>query len=241
MSGKELQALNKLQSSFFCKLFAVGSGCPAPSYLWDTATLTMNNRIIKKKLLFYHHLKNLSEESLAKEILKTQEKYQLPGLLSECNQYLAEMKIYDNPVLLTSFQWKKKIKIYISNKNRQDLLDQVKTYKKLQYSQLVLEEYGMQNYIKNMNLPDCRLNFARRSGMIRTIAMNFPSDKRYSANLWTCPHPSCSAIDSQAHLRWCSGYTHLRAGLDLDRDLDMVRYFRAVIREREEVENKDDR
>ncbi len=76
--------------------------------------------------------------------------------------------------------------------------------------------------------------------MVRTIAMNFLSDKRYSANLWTCPHPSCSAIDSQGHLRWCPGYTHLRSGLDLEHDLDLVHFFRAVIREREEVENKDD-
>ena len=99
----------------------------------------------------------------------------------------------------------------------------------------------MQLYLRNMNLTDCRLNFARRSGMCKTIAMNFPSDKRYSVNLWTCPHASCSAIDSQSHLSWCPGYAHLRVGLDLDLDLDLVHYFRAVIREWEEVENKDDK
>ena len=122
MSEKATDTLNKLQNSFFCHIFAVGSGCPSPAYLWDTATLTMTNRIIKKKLLFYHHLKNLPEDTLAKEILTAQEKYLLPGLAFECQKYLADMTIYDNPVLMTSFQWKKKIKIYIDLKNRQDLL-----------------------------------------------------------------------------------------------------------------------
>ena len=76
--------------------------------------------------------------------------------------------------------------------------------------------------------------------MVRKIAMNFMSDKHYSANLWTCPHPNCSARDSQAHLRWCPGYAHLRAGLDLDQDIDLVNYFREVIRLREEEEEQID-
>ena len=41
-----------------------------------------------EKLNFLWHLKNLDEASLAKEIFQVQKEYKLPGLVSECLQWI---------------------------------------------------------------------------------------------------------------------------------------------------------
>ena len=55
----------------------------------------MENRIILKKLLFLHHLANLDDSSLAKEIYNVQLKLGLPGLISECEPHLVKLGVID--------------------------------------------------------------------------------------------------------------------------------------------------
>ena len=59
---------------------ALPKGCPTPALLWETGTPTMENRVIKQKLLLVHHLVNLPEDSLAKQVAEVQDKLNLPGL-----------------------------------------------------------------------------------------------------------------------------------------------------------------
>ena len=193
----------------------------------------MENQVIQKKLLFLHHLHNLSENSIANKIYRTQKKLSLPGLVQECNNFLAQLQIYDNPSELSPWQWKKMIKKKVHDKNRLDLLNKIKTYKKLDYNELSYEVYEVKSYLKNMSIAKSRTNMSIRSKMCRTVQTNFSNDKAYAANLWTCVH--CPAVDSMDHLRWCQGYSHLRDGLDLDTDMDMVTYVQAIIKMREEM------
>ena len=51
-----------------------------------------------KKLLFIYHLTNLEDKSLAKQVLAVQDKHNLPGLFSECNDYFQR---YQLPGILT--------------------------------------------------------------------------------------------------------------------------------------------
>ena len=47
----------------------------------------------------------------------------------------------------------------------------------------------------------------------------------------------CGEEDQQIHLTSCVSYKHLREGLDLEgSDLDLVRYYQRIIRERETEE-----
>ena len=83
---KAIKLLDSLQSFFFISLFETSKGCPKPAYFWDTGSLLTTNIIMKKKLLFFHHLVQLPENSLAEEIFTIQKENAIPGLVYECNE-----------------------------------------------------------------------------------------------------------------------------------------------------------
>ena len=72
--------------------------------------------------------------------------------------------------------------------------------------------------------------------MTRLVKMNFPSDRVYSSDLWSCWH--CPNIDTQAHIRHCPAYQHLRMDKNLDNDMDLVKFFQEVIKLRESLLDK---
>ena len=65
MPKKALDVLDGLQNQFLRGLLATPKGSPTPSLLWETGTPTMENRVLKRKLLFIHHLINLEEDNQA--------------------------------------------------------------------------------------------------------------------------------------------------------------------------------
>ena len=97
---KAIKILNHLQNYFFTSLFRVPTSCPVIAYLWDTATLTVDNFIMMRKLLFYHHLLSLPDSSLAKEVVTLQKELGL-GLASECEGFLSELSISCDPSSMT--------------------------------------------------------------------------------------------------------------------------------------------
>ena len=188
-----------------------------------------------KKLLLYHHLLSLDNDTLAKEILNIQIEEKLQGLASECSSFLCELKIYNDPLFFSKSLWNKQIKSKIHEKNRSELLNRIRSYSKLEYSKFVNEEYGQKEYLNNMKINDARTYFAMRGRMLRTVQMNFKNKPEYIANQYKC---ICGEDDHQVHLTMCPSYAHLREGLDLDEsDNDLVRYYQMVIREREQGEN----
>ena len=76
--------------------------------------------------------------------------------------------------------------------------------------------------------------------MMKTVAMNFVNDKKFSSRLWICLCKKCSAVDTMSHLKWCGGYAHLHEGLGIDNDHDLVTFFKLVIKEREDNDNYDE-
>ena len=64
--------LNSITSSFFRALFTAAKGTPLTMYYWDTKSLLIENFLMMKKLLLYHHLENLPQTALAKEVLSLQ-------------------------------------------------------------------------------------------------------------------------------------------------------------------------
>ena len=191
--------LNSIQNSFFRTLFATCSGCPIPAFYWDTGTLMAENYVILKKLLFFHHLSLLPDDALAKEIFDLQRENCLPGYVSECDDILNGLEIGD-PRFYSKNQWKKLVKEKVHDKNKSDLLNMVKTYKKLDYDQLKEEDYGLKSYLKNMNMNQARTCFAVRSKTLRTVQMNFKNKPEYMYNLWKC---ICGDDDDQTHLNHC--------------------------------------
>ena len=110
---------------------------PIPFLLWETGTSTMENRILKSKLLLYHHLTHLPHDSLAWEIAQIQNELHLPGLIQECKQNIEELKLPEAE-MCSKFQWKNAIKKKMKEKNKSDLLRQVrnKEYKKINVQEM---------------------------------------------------------------------------------------------------------
>ena len=192
----------------------------------------MRNRIIKKKLIFLHHIANLDRSSLAYKIYEVQVRLALPGLVEECQPFLVRFGI-TNLAGYTKLQWKKLINEKLAQVNKSDLLEMMVRSKKLDPKKLADEDFEVKPYFKSLNLVQARIRFRIRSLMTKSVKMNYPSDPRYSRNL-TCCH--CEQIDSQSHILYCPGYEHLREHKNLDDDHDLVLYFQQVLRMREAME-----
>ena len=95
MSRKSVDDLEKLQLTFLRCILAVGSGCPTPLLYSETGFLLMEFRILERKLMFLHHLNQLLETGLAKEIIKVQTELGLPGIAQECHSFLVRFGIRD--------------------------------------------------------------------------------------------------------------------------------------------------
>ena len=139
--------------------------------------------------------------------------------------------IPEDPKMYSKLQWKKLCKSKISEKNKYDILESVRSYKKLSYDKLSKEKFEIKGYLKKMAPADARLKFSLRARMTRTVQTNYKGDPVYSKNKWLCVE--CSNVDTQEHVIVCPNYANLRIGKDLEKDEDLVRYFRNVIAVRE--------
>ena len=242
VNDKTIKQLENIQLRFYRTLFAVGSGCPLPIIYWDTGGILMKYRILKQKLLFYHHLANLPTNSLAGEIFQVQKRMNLPGLVKECEKFLAQEGVFD-VTKYSKQQWKTFIKNLIRQKNEQELLTNMKKYKKLDIADFKDENCKEKEYLSSMYLTQARLNFKIRAKMTPTVQMNFMSDQKFSNNLWSCV--GCQSVsqtgkvkrmmDSQAHILLCSAYKDLRKDKELTNEKDLVDYFSLVIKRRLEM------
>ena len=231
INKKTMDELTSLQLLFYRQLFAIGSGAPIPLFYWDTAGLLMELRIIQKKLIFLHHVATLPEDSLAREIYELQRQLSLPGLVSECSEYLVKFDVTDI-TQYTKSQWKNKINSLIQEENRAELLKRMEKYKKLKSDSLREEKYELKPYLKSLNLSQSRLRYKIRAEMIPTVQMNFQSDRKFTHNIWKC---ECGHMDSQTHLQnFCPLYDDIRKGKDMSNDEDIVDFFRQVIARRKE-------
>ena len=86
---------------------------------------------------------------------------------------------------LSKLQWKKAVTKAITEKNREDLLDNIaKNYKKLDYGELSTEKFEIKDYIKNSKIEDARIIFQSKSKMLRTVKMNYKNNPKYIQANW---------------------------------------------------------
>ena len=88
--------------------------------------------------MFLHHLENLPETALAKEVFKIQTAQGLPGIIEECRPYLAKFQIFDLKSY-SKMQFKKLVKSKILELNKSKLLELVRSkgYKKVDHNELL--------------------------------------------------------------------------------------------------------
>ena len=119
--------------------------------LWDLGVMDMPTRILREKLLLYHHLQCLSETSVAHQMLMIQEDLHLPSLRGEIEGFLCKFGISDVR-MFSKEGWKKFVKESCIELSRTQILSDIRTYKKLDYLELALEEFKMKDYFHELNL-----------------------------------------------------------------------------------------
>ena len=84
-------------------------------------------------------------------------------------------------------------------KNRNDLLEDLKKYKKVNHRDYLDKPFEIQPYQKQMKLSQARLNFKIKSFMTPTVKFDFLNEEKFRLENYKCWH--CSSVDSQAHMK----------------------------------------
>ena len=93
------------------------------------------------------------------------------------------------------------------------------------------EDCRLKTYMKEKSLKQVRDTFRVRTSLVEGFRANFKN--KYERNNLECQ--GCGgAMDDQTHAMHCSAYTDLREGLDMEKDVDLVLYFRKVMESRME-------
>jgi hypothetical protein len=90
----------------------------------------------------------------------------------------------------------------------------METYRKLEETELLAEDFGRQPYLKKLNLEGARTKFNYRTKMTQFVKLNYTSDPKYSED----------------HVLWYPSYASLREEKDLDSDEDLCAYLQEVFR-----------
>ena len=169
-------------------------------------------------------IKNMSLETLARQILEEQVSNDWLGLGKEVKQICVEINI---PNILKESVSKCEIKDAILLHHSEEMRDEMLGLKKMKN---IRNEEFKNDYMNMKSIHDSRMMFR-----IRTDMLDFKTSMKgkYKGDT-TCR--GCKDTDNkedQGHIAWCKGYATLRYGLDLTKDEDLITYYRRVMIERE--------
>ena len=254
MSRKTIKVLDNLFHSFCQTIYRVGVGCPIPNFYWQSASIKFENIVLMRKLNFVHHIANLPPHALAREVHDLQVEHG-GGLHSEIEEHLNTLGVTDLRSV-SKWQWRKRIREYIINLNKTQLLEDIKRYKKLNYDELSCEPFERKSYLSTLSLANARMRFRVSSGVVQTIRSNYP--RKYRGRSLACPgcHGSRatnsdslsdsnfslnnqSETDTQTHVLYCESYSDFRGpSFDPNNDKMLAEFFSKVVMRR--MENGED-
>ena len=128
LKTNDLEILAKLQHMFLNSLLGVNN-CPGALMLWDLGIMDMHSRVLKEKILLYHHISCLPGSSLALRVMNIQEKLNLPSLREEIQAFLCKFGVYDVKSY-SKDRWKKFVRESCVELSRERILADIKKYKK---------------------------------------------------------------------------------------------------------------
>ena len=184
--------LSKVQRLFLNSLLVVRN-CPSALMLWDLGMITMSLRILEEKLLFYHHVSSLTSTSLVRQVLKNTRTFQF-SILEEGNIKVSRKFEVDDVKSFTKEKWKQFVNCSILQLNRDQLIEEMKSMKKLDYIELSLEDFKLKDYFSELNLDLSCIKFRSRSLTMTSCATHYPSDEKLIKSGFECKN-SCGNID----------------------------------------------
>ena len=131
------------------------------------------------------------------------------------------------------------VKRKIIEKNKNELLEQAKGYKKICSQQLSEEVYEVKPYLYKLNLRQSQMRLKLRASMTPTVRMNFKNDPQFTRELWVCPDcrdpgSAVGSPDTESHIMTtCPANEALREKKDFSDDRQLVDFFMEVINRRQ--------
>ena len=184
----------------------------------------------------YHHILCLPDSSLAHQFLTVQEKFNFPSLKDEIEDFLAEFEV-TGVKRFTKVEWRKYVKEKIHQKNWAFLLEGLAKYSKIDYNEIALEEFGLKEYFKNLNLSESRLKFRIRSKCVSTCQTHYPSNKDYALNSFRCINcPEEFEIYQLSHWHHCKFFIEKFGEINKDDEKSIIKFYQGVIKFRQEQE-----
>ena len=120
-------------------------------------------------------------------------------------------------------QFRKLIKSKIREKEKRELLENAKGYKKISPESLSQEEFGVHEYFQTLTVRQSRLRFRLHAHLTPRVASCFKSDKRYIAIQHQCiahreagEPVSEETYDTEQHIADCIFYSDLKQDLALE-------------------------
>ena len=186
VSKKTLKILDGLFQDLSQKMWRASSGSPIPSYYWISGCLKSENIILQRKLNFAHHVANLPIDSLARAVFDTQKNCtpNEPNLFAEVEPHLVDIGVNELRDIPKGI-WKRKVKKYVMEKQRRELLEDVKKYKKLSHEELSTERFEQKSFLRTLSLENARMRCKIFSGIIPTVRTQF--SRKYTPRSLTCP------------------------------------------------------
>ena len=119
----------------------------------------------------------------------------------------------------------------IEDNEKDEVMIKLRKCSQLKRDKILEETFGKKKYLESMSLVESREMFRIRNKTMKT-RMKMKSNENFFRELLKCHE--CHNIDTQLHLLWCPAYAHLREGKDINKDRDLVTYFREVFKARED-------
>ena len=143
-----------------------------------------------------------------------------------------------NPTDETKRTWSNRVQNYINDKNRMDLLNDIRKYKKLSFEELSMEKFERKSYFSELDLESVRMMFKIQSKVVPTVRKNFSSKYRNkSLSCQSCKNlnPSLSSPreDTQHHLiTECPAFEDIRRNKNMKNSKHLTDFFKSVIEHR---------
>ena len=236
-----IKQLERFQNWFLRLMFRTGPGAPRPALRSETGMLSIEMRVWREKLVLGHHITHLDQDTLASQVWSEQVENEWPGLASEVMELCDKLKVDVVDCEMSKKEYRNvvenAVREYDESKIKVEMTDLKKTRK------IKNDDCKRKKYIEMKCLKDVRDIFSERLFML-PFAANYKNDRRFARTNGKCP--GCAGedgeteIDDQEHAASsCAGYEDLRNKFDLDTDLGLVGFYRAVLdRRRKEEEER---
>ena len=229
ISDKQEDMLETVQEKFIRLMLEVPMSTPKVALRAETGLRSMKHRIWAEKINLIQAIRKM-EGGLAKEIYEEQVEHDWPGLAKEVSSICSNIGMPDVNWNLVN---KKDVDKAVTNHDKKETMEKFEKYKKL--DKIIGDDPTIaKDYMKQKCIADTRLIFRLRTEMLDVKDNMRNKYKKTSTNCDAC---DMGTAESQAHVMVCPGYADVRVGKDLDRDRDLVSYFREVmlLRERNNV------